>query len=147
MALLLEGEFPSLFENRVTPGLMDGLQQLGITFKERSVPTRMVVISDGDFIRNSVNRETGQYNPAGFNLFENYRFANREFIINTVEYLLDEKGVLDARSRDIKLRLLDGIRAEEEKLFWQALNIAFPLFALIAGGLGFYFWRRRRYGK
>ncbi len=147
MALLLEGEFASLFENRVTPGLMDGLQQLGLTFKERSVPTRLVVISDGDFIRNSVNRETGQYNPAGFNLFENYRFANREFVINTIEYLLDEKGVLDARSREIKLRLLDAIRAEDEKFFWQGLNIAFPLLVLFAGGIGFYFWRRRRYGR
>jgi ABC-2 type transport system permease protein len=147
MGLLLEGEFPSLFENRVTEGLLDGLQQLGISFKESSVPTRLVVISDGDFIRNSVNRETGQYNPAGFNLFENYRFANREFMINTIEYLLDEKGVLDARSREVKLRLLDGIRATEEKFLWQLINIVLPLLLLIGSGIGFYYWRKRSFTR
>jgi ABC-2 type transport system permease protein len=147
MGLLLEGEFPSLFENRVTEGLLGGLQQLGISFKESSVPTRLVVISDGDFIRNSVNRETGQYNPAGFNLFENYRFANREFMINTIEYLLDEKGVLDARSREVKLRLLDGIRATEEKFFWQLINIVLPLLLLIGSGIGFYYWRKRSFTR
>ena len=147
MGLLLEGEFPSLFENRVTEGLLDGLSQLGISFKESSVPTRLVVISDGDFIRNSVNRETGQYNPAGFNLFENYRFANREFMINTIEYLLDEKGVLDARSREVKLRLLDGIRATEEKFFWQLINIVLPLLLLIVSGIGFYYWRKRSFTR
>lgn len=147
MGLLLEGEFSSLFENRVTEGLLDGLSQLGISFKESSVPTRLVVISDGDFIRNSVNWETGQYNPAGFNLFENYRFANREFMINTIEYLLDEKGVLDARSREVKLRLLDGIRATEEKFFWQLINIVLPLLLLIVSGIGFYYWRKRSFTR
>jgi ABC-2 type transport system permease protein len=146
MAVLLEGEFPSLFENRVTGAMLSGMKEMGMEFRERSVSTKFVVISDGDMARNSINRETGQYNPLGFNVFENYRFANREFLINTIEYLLDEKGVLDARSREVRLRLLDTIRAESERLTWQLVNIAIPLVLLMAFGFGFFYWRKRRYG-
>ena len=68
-------------------------------------------------------------------------------MINTLEYLLDEKGVLDARSREVKLRLLDGIRATEEKFFWQLINIVLPLLLLIVSGIGFYYWRKRSFTR
>jgi ABC-2 type transport system permease protein len=147
LAVLLEGEFPSLFENRITQTMLDGMKSMDMNFKESSTPTKIVVISDGDMIRNSVNRESGQYNPAGFNVFENYRFANREFLINTIEYVLDEKGVLDARSREVKLRLLDTIKASDEKMKWQLINIGIPLLLLSIFGFGFHQWRIRKYTK
>lgn len=145
MAVLLEGEFPSLYENRVTPNMLTGLERLGIEFKSQGLPTKIAVISDGGIGRNSVNRETQQYNPVGFNIFENYRFANREFLLNLIEYMLDEKGILEARSREVKLRLLDVVRAQEEKTFWQSLNIGLPLILLGILAWVFQIWRKRRY--
>jgi ABC-2 type transport system permease protein len=145
MAMLLEGEFSSAYENRVSEAMLAGLKSMNMEYKPGSVPTRMIVVSDGDIARNHVNKQTGQYNALGFNQFENYRFANRDFLLNAIEYLLDEKGVLDARNKEVKLRLLDTIRAKEEKLKWQILNIGLPLLLLLIFGLIFNYGRKRKY--
>ncbi len=148
LGVLLEGEFPSAYENRVTEQMAKGLQQVGVPFRARSEPTRMIVISDGDVAANFVrDREKKEWLPLGFNRFENATYANRDLLINAVEYLIEPGGVIEARSREVKLRLLDTVRAKEEKLLWQALNIGAPLFFLSLFGILFQWRRRRRYAR
>ena len=147
LAVLLEGTFPSLFENRVSETMQENLAELKQDFKASSEPTKLLVISDGDILRNPVNKSTGEYNTLGFNTFENYKFANKDFITNAIEFLLDKNGVLEARSKEAKLRLLDSVRAKDERSFWQLFNIGIPLLALVIFGLVFNALRKRRYAK
>lgn len=148
VALLLEGTFPSLYENRVTEGMMTGLRQLGLEFKTQSAPTKMIVVSDGDVARNrvkvSASGETS-YSPLGYNEFERFQFANKDFLVNAIEYMMDDQGVIEARGKEVKLRLLDTVKADQSSSFWQLVNIGLPL--LFLAGFGFlYQWiRRRRY--
>ncbi len=147
LAVLLEGSFTSLFENRVSETMQENLASLKLEFKASSEPTKLLVISDGDILRNPVNKSTGQYNTLGFNTFENYKFANKDFIINSIEYLLDKNGVLESRSKEVRLRLLDTVRANKERSFWQMINIGVPLLLLVIFGLIFNALRKRKYAK
>ncbi len=146
VAVLYEGVFPSLYANRVTEGMEAGLAQLNLEFKAESSPTRMIVVSDGDIIKNTVGRDE-QVSPTGYNPFEKFAFANKDFLINAIEYLLDENGVIEARGKEVKLRLLDNVKAKAERSTWQLINIVLPLVFLALFGLGYNFLRRRRYAK
>ena len=148
LAVLLEGTFPSAFENRVSEELLSGMSQLGMDFKPASVPTRMIVTSDGDIAANFVRDvEKKQTLPLGFNRFENVTYANKDFIINAIEYLIEPNGVIEARSKEVKLRLLDTVRAKADLNFWRGLNLAAPLIFLAAFGWLFNWLRRRRYAQ
>jgi gliding-associated putative ABC transporter substrate-binding component GldG len=148
VGLLLEGVFPSNYENRVSQEMLAGLQQLGMSFKAESAPTRMLVISDGDvaanFVRDAARKE---WLPLGLNRFENATYANKELMLNAIEYLIDPSGVIEARTKEVKLRLLDTVKARKEATLWRSLNIALPLVFL--GIFGWFFnWRRKlRYAK
>lgn len=146
MGVLLEGVFPSLYENRVSQDNLDLLAQLNIPFKTESSPTRMIVVADGDVAANPV-RSDGTVLPLGYNVFERYAFSNKDFLVNAVEYLLDETGVIEARGKEVKLRLLNVERAEAEAQFWRLLNIALPLILLALFGLAYNWMRRRRYAR
>ena len=145
LAVLLEGAFPSFFENRMTNEMQENLDQLNLAFKPVSVPTKMVVISDGDIAKNPVNPQTGAFAPLGYNRYDGYTYANKDFLINTIDFLLDEGGVIEARTREVKLRLLDGYRAAAEKTYWQFFNIALPLLFLAIFAFIFQYLRRRNY--
>ncbi|MBC7777883.1 MAG: gliding motility-associated ABC transporter substrate-binding protein GldG [Phycisphaerae bacterium] len=148
LAVLLDGTFPSAFENRVSEELLSGMKQLGMDFKSASVPTRMIVISDGDvaanFVRDVASKQTL---PLGFNRFEKVTYANKDFIINAIEYLIEPNGVIEARSKEVKLRLLNTVRAKDEQNFWRGLNLALPLLFLGVFGWLFNWLRKRRYAK
>lgn len=147
VAVLYEGIFPSAYENRVSAAMQENLNQIGASFKTESVPTKMIVISDGEIVKNQVKRETGEYMPAGYNKYENYTFANKDFLINCIEYLMDEQGVIEARGKEVKLRLLDSIRAKKEQTKWQVINIVLPLIFLAIFGFVFFTVRKRRYAR
>jgi ABC-2 type transport system permease protein len=148
LAVILEGEFPSMYENRVTDDLTAGLQQLNLAYKAKSIPTKMLVVSDGDIAANEVtNVAEKSYAPLGYNKYEKHLYANKDFLINAIEYLLDDNGVIAARTREVKLRLLDGVSTKSEKTFWQVLNVGVPLLLLLAFGWVFNFLRKRKYGK
>ncbi len=147
MGIMLEGVFPSLFENRVTPEMLEGLNQLGQPFKEKSNPTKMLVVADGDIAANFFDAKNNQPFPTGYNRFMNYTFANKDFLLNAVEYMLDENGVIEARSKEVKLRLLDEQRLKSEKTKWQIINIILPLVLLSIFAFIFYFVRKRKYTK
>lgn len=144
VGVLLEGVFPSNYENRVSEEMMAGMRQMGMEFKPQSVENRMLVISDGDVVANIVRDSAArQWYPLGFNRFENETYANKELMLNAVEYLIEANGVIEARAKEVKLRLLDSVRAREEKNTWRLVNIALPLAFL--GMFGWFFnWRRKR---
>jgi len=145
VGILLEGEFPSLYEGRATEKMKEGLAQLGLDPIYKSSPTKMLVVSDGDVIKNLVDPSRNAYQPLGFNPYEKYKFANREFILNAIEYLAADGGVITARSKDVKLRLLNTVKAEAEKTKWQLINIIFPLVFLGLFGFAYNFIRKKRY--
>jgi len=145
MALLLEGTFPSLYENRMEKDMLEMLQQIGKPYRAESLPTRMIVVADGDVAKNKINIEKQSYSPLGYNEVDRYLFANKDFVINSLEYLLDEQGVAEARGREVKLRMLDTVQAREEKTKWRLINIALPLVLLALFGWGFQWWRKRRW--
>jgi ABC-2 type transport system permease protein len=147
LAVLLEGEFPSLYENRVSEDMTAGMKQLGIQYKPVSSPNRMVVVADGDMARNKFNLKKQQFSPLGYNEFVEYRFANKDFLMNTIEYLLDDNGVIAARGKDVKLRLLNTSKAKSEREYWQFLNIGLPLIVLSVFGVVYQRLRRRRYAQ
>jgi ABC-2 type transport system permease protein len=121
--------------------------ELGMTFQEFSKPTKMIVVADGDIARNDVDPRSMSPLPLGFNRFENYTYGNKDFLLNCVEYLLDQNGVVAARSKDFKLRLLNKVKANDEKVKWQIINIVLPLVFLAIFGLVFSYIRKRKYAK
>ncbi len=145
VAVALEGIFPSLYENRVSEEMNSALEELGQSFKAKSSPTKMLVVSDGDVIRNHVDFKEKKLKPLGFNPYERYTFANKDFMVNAVEYLIDADGVIAARSKEVKLRLLDKERARDERFSWQALNLVLPIVLLLIFGFGFNHLRRKKY--
>jgi ABC-2 type transport system permease protein len=145
VALLLEGSFSSLFENRVAPAMLSFLKNQGRPFVNKSPETKIMVISDADIIRNRIDKQTGKIIPAGYNEFEKYTFANKDLLLNILEYLSDSDGIIEARGKDIKLRLLNTTKIKEEKLKWQIINLFLPLVLITLGGLLFNFIRQRRY--
>lgn len=145
MAVLYEGVFPSLYANRVTPEMEAGMRELGIDIKKESSTTRMIVVADGDVAKNPIIQ--GQPYPLGFNRFDRYTYANRDFLLNAIEYLIDENGIIEARGKDVKLRLLDVNKAKAERTKWQLINIGIPIVFLILFGIAFNFIRRRRYAQ
>lgn len=147
VAVLLEGTFPSFFENRVTQEMQANLQQIKQEYKATSAPTRMVVVADGDVARNFINPKTGAPLPLGLNPIDRVTYSNKDFLLNAVEYLRDDAGIIAARGREVKLRLMNTQKAKDEDTFWTLLNIGGPL--LLLGVFGFtYTWlRKRRYAR
>ncbi len=147
VAVLLEGRFPSLYENRVPESMKEGLQQLNEKFLTQSDPTKMLVVSDGDVTKNLLSGRGGKQEvmPLGFNKYEETVFANKDFLVNAIEYLLDDEGVIEARSKEVKLRMLDTVRAREEATYWQLFNLVVPLIFLGIFGYLFQLFRKRKY--
>jgi ABC-2 type transport system permease protein len=144
VAVLLEGTFTSAFRNRMVTSL---LSDHNYQMKNSSKPTRMIVISDGDIIRNDVSGtgRNAEPLPLGQEKYTGQIFGNRDFIINCLNYLVDDNGLMELRSRELKLRLIDRQKIKDEKRFWQVLNIAGPPLLVILAGLLYAFFRKRLY--
>jgi ABC-2 type transport system permease protein len=145
MAVLLEGPMSSLYARRVTPEMQKGLSDLGQEFKDQTDHGMVLVVGDGDVIRNEFNPLSGEISALGYNRFSQYTFANKPFFINALEYMLDESGVIDARSKTLKMRLLDAKKIDNERAFWQILNIVFPMVFILIFGLLYTWIRKRRF--
>ena len=144
-AASLEGVFPSVFVNRMVP---DGIQMMGERRSE-SKPTKMIVVADGDVIRNDVQGKGEHTNvlPLGYDRYMNQKFGNGEFLLNAVNYLTDDDGWLDLRSREIQLRLLNKPAVIGQRKFWRVVNIVVPLLLLLLFGVVFNYVRKRKYTK
>lgn len=139
VAYLLEGEFTSMFKSRSFS------QRSG--FIAQSPYTRLLICSDGDLIRNRINSQTGEPIPLGLDEIRKTTFDNAEFLINAVDYMLDDKGIILAKNKDVVLRPLDKLRLQNEKQYWQIFNLGLPiLFILLFGAVNFWI-RQRRYTR
>ena len=147
IAVLLEGSFSSQYKNRVSPEMKAGLNRLGQPFKASSRPTKMIVVSDGDIAKNGMNRQTGKPIPLGMNKYDGYTYGNKDFLMNCLEYLIDNTGIIAARNKQIRLRPLDQERAMKEEVKWQLINLVMPLFILLLVGLLYNYIRKRRFAS
>ena len=142
IAYLLEGNFTSVYKNRFLP---EGVDKKG--FVADGEPSKIVVVADGDFLLNEVNRRTQEALPLGAAPFTQQIFANSEFIENAMAYLTNEDGLILARNKEIAIRPLDPVRLQAEKTWWQTLNLVVPVLLVIALGVGHYIWRKRKYTR
>jgi ABC-2 type transport system permease protein len=138
LAVLLEGTFTSAYNNRVKPFQLNNVLNT-------SKPTKMIVISDGDIIKNEVSRKGPE--ELGFDKWTGQTYGNKEFLLNAVNYLLDENGLINIRTKEVQVAFLDPQKVSEQKTKWQALNIALPLLFLGLFGFVFNFIRRKKYSK
>ncbi|WP_066217558.1 gliding motility-associated ABC transporter substrate-binding protein GldG [Formosa haliotis] len=137
LAVLIEGEFTSAYKNRIKPFKM-------ASNKELSTATKMIVIADGDLIKNDVIKNVPQ--ELGFDRWTGQLFGNKEFLLNSVNYLLEDNGLINIRSKEITVPFLDQEKIATSKLSWQLLNTLIPL-ALLAGfGFVFNYIRKKKYG-
>lgn len=142
VAVLLEGQFHSFVENRLPSALRNNPD---FNHKDISKPTRMIVVADGDVARNEFNRATGQLFPLGYDRNTKQTFANKTFLLNCINYLLDDEGMLQLRAREVKLRLLDKKKINSHRGKWQFINVAVPLIAIIAFAAIQGYIRRRKF--
>jgi ABC-2 type transport system permease protein len=138
LAVLLEGEFTSVYDKRVLPFKVTN-------FISKSTATKMVVISDGDVIKNDVVRNKPK--ELGFDQLTGKAFGNKEFLLNTVNYLLDDTGLINIRTKEINIAFLDSEKIKDNKGKWQLVNIVLPLLLLGLFGFGFNYLRKRKYAS
>lgn len=145
VAVLLEGDFRSLYTGRVPKAVADSFAAAGMPVKYKvGAANKMIVVADGDIAINQYSQFTGPL-PMGRNLFTQYTFANKDFFLNSLEYLVNPSDILQTRAKEYTLRLLDPRRVKQEKNTWQLVNVALPIGLVILFGFGYQQWRRRKY--
>ncbi len=144
VAVLLEGVFPSDFTNRIPPKIA---KSKIIGFRKKSKPTAMIVVSDGDIIRNQFKIPDGYPLPLGYDQFTGETFGNKEFILNALNYLTDGPQLISIRSKEFKLRLLDKSKLNDHIIQWQLFNVLTPLLLVILIGILMIWLRKRKYSK
>jgi ABC-2 type transport system permease protein len=144
VAYLLKGSFPSLYANRIPQEIVD---DQATDFMEESKPTAMIVVADGDIIRNQIDIRTRKPLPLGFDQYTQNTYANKEFIENAISYLVDGEGLIDIRSRELKVRLLDMTKINQERTKWQVINTLIPIALIIGLGFVMAFIRKKKYSK
>lgn len=149
VAVLLEGKFDSYFKNRIAP-----TSQLDANYKfvEKGVETQMIVVADGDAVKNQVNLVNpnipkGTPLPLGYDQFTGVEYGNKDFVLNAMDYLLDDSGLINVRSRELQIRLLDKNKIQKEKLYWQILTTLAPVLLVLLSGGVYVLVRRKRFTK
>jgi ABC-2 type transport system permease protein len=151
VAVLLEGKFKSMFANRLTTAMADSLKSYNQAFLPQCVSSgKIIVVGDGDIVLNSVAK--GNPIPMGLNKFtigtqREFPFANKAFVQNCLDYLINENGLSEAKAKDYVVRLLDSKKVEEQKTFWQIINIVVPISIVLLFAVVFYWLRKRKYTK
>ena len=149
--VLLEGKFTSLYKNRVSQQEMDSLQQFGTPFLTECInDNKMIVVADGDIVLNGTQERNPL--PMGVNSYTvgtqyEYQFANKAFVENCLEYLVNTANLSEARAKDYTLRLLDPKLIAEQKTKWQMINLALPVALIIIFGILYQWWRRKKYSN
>ncbi|WP_027137571.1 gliding motility-associated ABC transporter substrate-binding protein GldG [Gaetbulibacter saemankumensis] len=136
LAVLLEGQFNSAFNNRIKPLELNNL-------KNKSHETKMIIVADGDIIKNDVVRNEPQ--ELGFDKWTGQTYGNKEFLLNAVNYLLDDNGLINIRSKDIAVAFLNQQKITKEKAKWQLVNILLPIVLLGLFGMVFNYFRKKHY--
>lgn len=142
VAMLLEGVFTSAYLFRIPPELE---QNVELGFRKKSNPTKMIVITDGDVVKNQFDVSQGYPLPLGYDQWTRQSFGNKDFVLNAINYLCDDSGLITVRSRELKLRMLDSAKVASNRLFWQLLNILLPVILVLGFGLIKFRIRKIRY--
>ena len=152
-AYLLNGKFNSLYANRLPEALLSSNE---IAFKDESVPTSMIVIADGDIIRNQFaqldfakknNKRVGSPLPLGYDQYTNNTYGNKQFIENAISYLVDGEGLINIHTRELKIRLLDMNKVNSKQTTWQVVNVVLPSVVMVLFGFVMAFIRKKKYNK
>lgn len=136
LGVLLEGKFNSAYKDRIKPFKTK-------LYKENSEVNKMILIADGDIIKNQIHQ--GEPLDLGVDKWTSQRYGNKDFLLNTVNYLLDDNGLLTLRNKNIQLQFLDKEKAFKERTYWQVINIILPLLALGIFGFLFTYFRKKKY--
>ncbi len=145
VAVLLEGKFQSVFQNRIPRTIINDKESFD--YIETSQPNKMIVVSDGDVIKNQLDKKTGNPYPLGYDQYTNQTFGNKDFILNCIDYLADESGILSVRSRELKIRMLDKNKITKSKLSIQLVNTILPVLLILIYGFIQLMVRRYKYTK
>lgn len=144
VAVLLEGEFESLYKNHLDPKIA---KDSAIGYKADGVKSKMIVIADGDVIRNDIDYRSQKKLPLGYDKYTNQTYGNKNFLMNCVNYLCDDSGLIGVRARELTLRLLDKKKLKNERLKWQLVNTGLPLLGLVLFGIIYNIRRKRKYSS
>lgn len=146
VAVLLEGKFSSLFANSIGATVIDSVQRFtGLPFLKKGIKeAKQIVVSDADIVTNAVTKTTGPL-PMGELPFEAFQFANKTFLLNAIDYLVNDNGLFESRNKVVVLRLLDKQKVADQKTFWQLITIAVPILILLLIGILVSFWRKKKY--
>jgi len=146
VGVLLEGSFESFYKNYPVP---EGVVPADWKMISRSPNTALFVVTDGDMMANEVRYEQGAFRaqPLGYDRYTRQTFGNREFIMNVINYMTDETGIMELRSREFKLRLLNRevLNQKSQVLKWKLLNTLLPVLLVLVSGLVFQWIRKRKY--
>ncbi len=144
VAVLLEGTFESVFRNRMVNDIIPGAANELI---QMSKPSKMLVVADGDIIRNDVRvTPQGIFSlPLGFDRYTQQTYGNKDFIMNALHYITGNEELIKLRSREITLRLLNKVKIKDEKIFWILINTVLPGLIVIISGIIYNFLRKRKY--
>ncbi len=134
--VLIEGEFTSMYANRIQPFGIDN-------FLSKSKFNKMIVVSDGDIGRNQILN--GKPSNLAQDKWTGEEFGNKEFLLNAIDYLLDDNGLIELRNKTLQINLLDKQKAFKERTFWQLINLLVPLILLLGFGIGFHYWKKKKY--
>ena len=146
IGVLIEGELESAYRNRLTGDFKAILMQDSSEYRPKTDSAKIIIVSDGDLIKNLYNSKTKSFAPVGYNQWENYVFeGNEKFILNAIDYMLDDTGLLNTRTKEVKLRLLNATKIAEEKIKWQLINLLGPLLFLLVFGVVFSLIRKFKY--
>ena len=147
VAVLLEGKFQSFYTGRVSKAIADSLNSYGVPFINKAEQDgKMIVVADGDIATNEISQQQGPL-PMGHNFYTGHTFANKDFFLNSIEYLVNPSDILETRAKDYTLRLLDPIKVKEGKTLWQFINIVTPIFLVIVFGFIYQQIRKRKYSS
>ncbi len=146
VAVLLEGKFSSLFANSIGATVIDSVQRFtGLPFLKKGIKeAKQIVVSDADIVTNAVTKTTGPL-PMGELPFEAFQFANKTFLLNAIDFLVNDNGLFESRNKVVVLRLLDKQKVADQKTFWQLITIAVPILILLLIGILVSFWRKKKY--
>lgn len=135
LAVLLEGEFESLFKNRIKPFQLESVQKIG--------DSKMLVISDGDFAENQ--SKNGVPLTLGYDKWTNNFYANKDFLVNSVHFLIAESKRINLRNKEVSIAFLDAQKVETSGSFWKVMILALPLSMIIVMGILNQYLRKRTY--
>jgi ABC-2 type transport system permease protein len=151
VAVLLEGKFQSLYKNRVSRDMLDSLAKYNTGFMQQCISdNKIIIVSDGDMVLNSfVGQEPiGMgMNPFTYGTQKQFQVANRDFLQNCLNYLINQNGLAEAKAKDYSQRLLDSKKVTAQKTKWQVVNIIVPVILVILLALGYQWWRRKKYAN